>query len=78
MLSWSAGEGRAEYEKADCEIYSQQDFCRIGIGIGRPGGRDPETVSEYVLGKMTSHEKDTLKIESLPEVLAALARLSVV
>ena len=73
-----SGRGRGGDEKADCEIYSQQDFWRIGIGIGRPDSRDPGTVSEYVLGRMTSHEKDTLKMESLPEALAALAKLSAV
>ncbi|CAZ81495.1 unnamed protein product [Tuber melanosporum] len=59
------------------ESLGSKDFCRIGIGIGRPDSRDRETVSGYVLGKMTSHEKDTLKMESLPEVLAALEKLSV-
>ncbi|CUS10935.1 unnamed protein product [Tuber aestivum] len=70
--------GRGEGEEANDETHSQQDFCRIGIGIGRPDSRDRDTVSEYVLGKMTSYEKDTLKMESLPEVLAALEKLSAV
>ncbi|RPB05702.1 peptidyl-tRNA hydrolase [Choiromyces venosus 120613-1] len=60
------------------ESLGSKDFCRIGIGIGRPDSRDRGTVSDYVLGKMTSHEKDMLKMESLPEVLSALEKLSVV
>jgi len=73
------GSARGHNGLVSCaESLGSKDFWRIGIGIGRPDSRDPGTVSEYVLGKMTSHERDTLKIESLPEVLAALAKLSAV
>lgn len=38
-------------------------FVRIGVGIGRPAGgtRDPRDVSAYVLGQLTSREKEGLE-----------------
>ena len=53
-----------------------KDFCRIGVGIGRPEGRDSDTVSEYVLGKMTAREKEALEKTSLPKVIAELKNIS--
>jgi len=32
-------------------------FIRIGVGIGRPEGREPNVVANYVLRKMTPREK---------------------
>ncbi|KAE8441117.1 hypothetical protein EG329_005859 [Mollisiaceae sp. DMI_Dod_QoI] len=51
------------------------DYVRIGVGIGRPESRDPDTVAAYVLRKMNGMEK--LKIEgSAGKVLDELRRLS--
>ncbi|CZR69603.1 related to aminoacyl-tRNA hydrolase [Phialocephala subalpina] len=51
------------------------DYTRIGVGIGRPESRDPDTVANYVLRKMSGVEKG--KIEgSAGRVLEELRRLS--
>jgi PTH1 family peptidyl-tRNA hydrolase len=33
----------------------------VGVGIGRPESRDPNVVSRYVLGKMSSQERNGLE-----------------
>ena len=50
------------------------EVVRIGVGIGRPESRDKEVVSEYVLRKMSAHEKSKIT-ESVPELLQILKRL---
>ncbi|KAF3178416.1 hypothetical protein TWF225_010164 [Orbilia oligospora] len=42
---------------------------KIGLGIGRPESRDKNVVAEYVLGRMSSREKDLMIEEALPVVL---------
>jgi PTH1 family peptidyl-tRNA hydrolase len=34
-----------------------RDYTRIGIGIGRPESRDSKVVADYVLRKMSPHER---------------------
>ena len=46
------------------------NFVRVGVGIGRPFSRERDDVSQYVLGQMTSSEKE--KIESAVDVLEGL------
>lgn len=46
------------------------NFVRVGVGIGRPVSRERDDVSQYVLGGMTSSEKE--KIESAVDVLERL------
>lgn len=36
-------------------------WWRVGVGIGRPESRDPNVVSRYVLGKMSSQERNGLE-----------------
>ncbi|KAF1947041.1 peptidyl-tRNA hydrolase [Clathrospora elynae] len=36
-------------------------WWRVGVGIGRPESRDPNVVSKYVLGKMTSFQRQQLE-----------------
>lgn len=38
-----------------------QNFVRIGVGIGRPVSREREDVSQFVLGRMTSRERETVE-----------------
>jgi PTH1 family peptidyl-tRNA hydrolase len=33
------------------------EYTRIGVGIGRPESRDPDTVADYVLRKMSQQER---------------------
>lgn len=49
--------------------FPRSPFARIAIGIGRPVGRDPATVSEYVLKKITTEQKGVLQ-EKVPWHLA--------
>jgi peptidyl-tRNA hydrolase, PTH1 family len=44
-----------------------QNFVRIGVGIGRPVSREREDVSQFVLGQMTTSERET--VEGAVEVL---------
>jgi PTH1 family peptidyl-tRNA hydrolase len=41
-------------------------WWRVGVGIGRPESRDPNVVSKYVLGKMTSFQKGKLEGCAVP------------
>ncbi|KAF8851851.1 peptidyl-tRNA hydrolase [Acephala macrosclerotiorum] len=51
------------------------EYTRIGVGIGRPESRDPDTVANYVLRRMSGVERG--KIEgSAGRVLEELRRLS--
>lgn len=52
-----------------------QSFVRIGIGIGRPESRDPDTVSQYVLRKMTRGEQSAVD-RTAPDVLEALREIA--
>jgi PTH1 family peptidyl-tRNA hydrolase len=41
-------------------------WWRVGVGIGRPESRDPNVVSKYVLGKMTSFQREKLEGCAVP------------
>ena len=41
-------------------------WWRVGVGIGRPESRDPNIVSKYVLGKMTSFQRGKLEGSVVP------------
>jgi PTH1 family peptidyl-tRNA hydrolase len=41
-------------------------WWRVGVGIGRPESRDPNVVSKYVLGKMTSYQRTQLEQTVIP------------
>ncbi|KAL2848488.1 peptidyl-tRNA hydrolase [Aspergillus pseudoustus] len=43
-------------------------IIRIGIGIGRPGSRSPQDVSDYVLRKLDVRELDAIKNAAGPVV----------
>ena len=47
-----------------------QNFLRIGVGIGRPVSREREDVSQFVLGQMTTSERE--KIERAADMLEGL------
>ena len=36
-------------------------WWRVGVGIGRPDSREPDVVSRYVMGKMTSFQRGALE-----------------
>ena len=50
-------------------------WWRVGVGIGRPESRDPNVVSRYVLGKMSSQERNGLErgASGVVDVLRAIA-----
>jgi peptidyl-tRNA hydrolase, PTH1 family len=39
------------------ELDREGRFVKVGLGIGRPESRDPQVVSEYVLGQITQKER---------------------
>jgi PTH1 family peptidyl-tRNA hydrolase len=41
-------------------------WWRLGVGIDRPESRDPNVVSKYVLGKMTSYQRTQLEKTTIP------------
>ncbi|KAI1774369.1 peptidyl-tRNA hydrolase [Hypoxylon cercidicola] len=50
-------------------------WSRISIGIGRPEARDQTSVSNYVLNKMTRHQKDVIDKQVGPRVSSCLHQL---
>jgi PTH1 family peptidyl-tRNA hydrolase len=50
-------------------------YMRIGIGIGRPLGREPGVVSEYVLRKMIGKERSMIE-GTVAKVEGELIKLS--
>ncbi|KAI0859480.1 peptidyl-tRNA hydrolase [Xylaria cubensis] len=55
--------------------YSRDYWARISVGIGRPVERTPDVVSDYVLRKMTSHEKRTIDTKVGHQVIKCLREL---
>ncbi|CAN8095255.1 unnamed protein product [Discula destructiva] len=55
--------------------FKESRWAKIRIGIGRPEGRDHDTVSEYVLKPMSRYRKDLLSNKSGGPVLAALKEI---
>ncbi|AET37621.1 aminoacyl-tRNA hydrolase Ecym_1391 [Eremothecium cymbalariae DBVPG len=51
-------------------------FHCLAIGIGRPASRDPETVAQYVLQRLTTEELATLKQLALPAALQKMRHLA--
>ncbi|KAI4859537.1 peptidyl-tRNA hydrolase [Hypoxylon rubiginosum] len=50
-------------------------WSRISIGIGRPEARDQMSVSDYVLKKMTRHQRSAIDGQVGPRVLGCLRQL---
>lgn len=50
-------------------------LAKISIGIGRPAGRDHDTVSQYVLKPMSKYQKQTLFNSTGKSTLAALQEI---
>ncbi|KAI1360096.1 peptidyl-tRNA hydrolase [Xylaria arbuscula] len=55
--------------------YPRDHWSRITIGIGRPEERTSAVVSDYVLRKMTSHQKKILDNEVGPQIIRCLRDL---
>lgn len=52
--------------------FKESKWAKISVGIGRPEGRDHDTVSDYVLRPMSKYQKGILSEKSVSPVLAAL------
>lgn len=52
--------------------YPTSKLAKISVGIGRPEGRDPDTVAQYVLKPWSKYQKQTLMDKTGDPVLAAL------
>ncbi|KAI1635707.1 peptidyl-tRNA hydrolase [Biscogniauxia mediterranea] len=50
-------------------------LARISIGIGRPDARDQNSVSDYVLKKMTRYQKDNIENRAGPGLVGRLREL---
>lgn len=71
-----AGQGRGHRGIRSCINHLGTDkFARISIGISRPDSRDPEVVSDWVLGKFTGSEIQYFEEECLFGMYAALKAL---
>ncbi|KAG9497582.1 hypothetical protein J7337_010443 [Fusarium musae] len=55
--------------------YPTSPFVRIAVGIGRPAERDPETVSRYVLDRISSDKRRILEEEAPWKVAECLVEL---
>ncbi|EXM33326.1 Peptidyl-tRNA hydrolase [Fusarium oxysporum f. sp. vasinfectum] len=55
--------------------YPTSPFVRIAVGIGRPAERDPETVSRYVLDRISSDKRRILEEEAPWKVAECLIEL---
>ncbi|RBR14314.1 uncharacterized protein FIESC28_07744 [Fusarium coffeatum] len=52
--------------------YPSSPFVRIGVGIGRPpsGARDPDTISRYVLDRISNQERQVFEEGEIPRKVA--------
>ncbi|CDK27704.1 unnamed protein product [Kuraishia capsulata CBS 1993] len=55
--------------------YIGKGYTTISIGISRPESRDPETVSNYVLGKFKPQELEILNEQVVPKVETAIRQI---
>lgn len=55
--------------------YPQSPFARIVVGIGRPAERDPETVSRYVLDRISGEQRRVLEDEAPWKVAEKLVEM---
>ena len=55
--------------------YPDSLWSRIGVGIGRPEGRDSRSVSDYVLGPMSKYQKSVIESKGAEGVLRCLDEL---
>lgn len=55
--------------------YPDSPFVRIAVGIGRPVERDAETVSRYVLDRISSEQRKVLEEEAPWKVAEKLIEL---
>lgn len=55
--------------------YPDCKFAKISVGIGRPEGRDHDTVANYVLKPWSKYQKQTLFEQTGESVLAALREI---
>lgn len=55
--------------------YPESPFVRIALGIGRPKERDPETVSRYVLDRISGEQRRILEEEAPWKVAERLVEL---
>lgn len=55
--------------------YKNSRWAKIRLGIGRPEGRDHDTVSNYVLKPMSKHQKNLFAERSGGPVLSALQEI---
>ncbi|KAF5018821.1 hypothetical protein F66182_9184 [Fusarium sp. NRRL 66182] len=55
--------------------YPDSPFVRIVVGIGRPRERDPQTVSRYVLDRISSENRKILEEEAPFKVAQSLLQL---
>lgn len=55
--------------------YPDSLWSRIGVGIGRPEGRDHRSVSDYVLGPMSKYQKTIIEGKGAEGVLRCLDEL---
>ncbi|KAI1206368.1 peptidyl-tRNA hydrolase [Annulohypoxylon truncatum] len=80
IRSWKASHRGHNGIKDINRVLKMSDFpsarwSRISVGIGRPVARDQMAVSNYVLRKMTRHEKDVINEEVGPRVYECLREL---
>jgi len=71
LASVQSGDKRRKKNGTDEE--EGLDFVKVGIGIGRPGGkegsRDPKDVEGWVLGTLKREEQERLKTEAFSKRL---------
>ncbi|KAI1455448.1 peptidyl-tRNA hydrolase [Annulohypoxylon moriforme] len=80
IRSWKASHRGHNGIKDVNRVLKMSDFpgarwSRISVGIGRPEARDQMAVSNYVLRKMTRHEKNIIEDEVGPRVFECLREL---
>ena len=72
-----AGKGKGHNGIRSCiKHLEMEDFARIAIGISRPESRESAVVTQWVLGKFTSEEMQTLSEKTLIELMRATERLT--
>lgn len=67
--------GLRSIQETLCRTGTAADYLRVGIGIGRPQSRESRVVAEYVLRKMSPHERNSVEA-CVGELEAELRRIA--
>lgn len=73
---WNSPRGHNGIKSIQGVLAREAEWERVCIGIGRPVSRDVDSVSDYVLGKLSREEKDVIGGRNAEEVVGLLRKIA--